>query len=140
MFQFSPDTLVELVDRTLKGGTEIFYAGQPLVFKQGEIKKIVPREFVAWLYQTEKTKVWTTDGEFVQRFAVEAPPQWLIDNCGPEVGDCAPIELDTARLEGWDTSTVTRDDRTKTIKNNIPASEVRERQGAGARVSFVPRG
>jgi hypothetical protein len=138
MFTYNPDSLVTLVDRTTLGGDEIVADGQRLVFKPGEIEKTVPREFVLWLYRTDKKRVWTTGGDFAHRYAVKDAPAWLIDHCGPEVADCSPIEVDNTRLEGWDTSGVPRDDRTRTLRVNIPVNEQpRGSQAGGSRVTAV---
>lgn len=136
---WSPDGFVRLVDRTTLGGDEIVYDGMRVTFKPGETEKHVPREFVAWLYRTDKKRVWTTDSQYVHRYAVENAPQWLIDECGPDVADCSPIEVDRGRLEGWDTTGVERNERTKIINVNVPASEMRERLGTGGRVSTATR-
>lgn len=135
--EWSGDNFVWLVDRTTLGGDEVFYDGRPIVFAAGEVKKYVPRDFVAWLYRTDKKRVWTTDGLFVHRYAVENPPQSLIDHCGPEVGDCSPIEVDKTRLEGWDTSGV--EGHAQTLNVNQPASEMRERLGSGGRAITMAR-
>lgn len=132
---FNLTTIVNMVDRTTLGGGEIKIDGNCLVFARGEMKKAVPGELIAWLYQHEKEKVWTVDGQYVCRYAVEHPPQWLLDVCGPEVADCTPIELDRSRIEGWDTRGVPRDTRTKVIAVNGNPQDLRERVGGGERVA-----
>lgn len=126
--------VVKLVDRTMRGDGEIMADGQPV--KLG-LETLVHRDFVHWLYRTDKQRVWTKGGEWVHRYAVENPPQWLLDQCGPEVGECEPIEVDPDRLEGWDTTGV--EGRPQVINVNIPAREMRERQGSGLRASTVKR-
>jgi hypothetical protein len=129
---FNTDSFVWLTDRTTLGGDEMMIDGQPLVFKAGEIRKYVPRELVLWLYRHDKRRVWTTDGQWVHRYAVEDPPQGLIDQCGAEVGDCSPIEVDRARIEGWDTTGVPRNERTRVVPVSIPMNELRDRLPAPA--------
>lgn len=142
MFQ-QENEWVTLIDRTTVGGDEIMYGGEPLVFKDEAgspvLSRTVHRDFVVWLYRTDKRRVWTKDGEFAHRYAVENPPQWLIDHCGPEVGDTSPVEVDADRLEGWDTSGVSRDERTRILKVNVPVSDLRERHSSGGHVSASRR-
>lgn len=130
---FQPNGFVWLVDRTTHGGDEIVCDGQRIVLKPGEMKLYVPVELVIWLYRTDKKRVWTTDGEFVHRYAAEGEPaamKRLTDACGPEVGDCSPIVVDAKRAEGWDTTGVPRANTTLT-NVDIPAHEMRERLGGG---------
>lgn len=128
---------LKLVDRTLQGGGEILFDGERISFSPGEVEKFVVRALVEFLYlRSEQQKVWTTNGEFVQRFAVENPPAHLVAALGPEVGDCSPITIDTKRVEGSDTSGFVRPDARMVVKNlSVPLSEFREKQGAGMRVS-----
>lgn len=146
MFQ-QENEWVTLVDRTTFGGDEIMYGGEVLAFREEDgtpkgkpvVSRTVHRDFVVWLYRTDKRKVWTTDGEFAHRYAVDNPPAYLVDHCGPEVADTSPIEVDTARLEGWDTSGVPRDERTRVLNINVPVSELRERQASAGHVSASRR-
>lgn len=136
---FNPNGFCWLVDRTTHGGDEIVCDGQRIVFKPGEMRLYVPVDLVVWLYRTDKRRVWTTDGEFVHRYAVEDPSKSLVDTCGPEVGDCSPIDVDAKRVEGWDTTGVNRA-HTEVKPVNIPAHELRERLGAGSRIAHAEKG
>lgn len=120
---------VTLVDRTGLGGTEIIYDGVRIVFKPGETEKTVP-EFVAeWLLNVgSQGRVWTEAGEHVNRFAVKDASSQLAASVGPEAVDCSPIQLAQDRIEGWDTSGVDRSSH-HTLTLNVPARELRERQG-----------
>ena len=137
---WNPNGFVWLIDRTTLGGDEIVCDGQRIVLKPGEMRLYVPVDLVVWLYRTDKKRVWTTDGDFVHRYAVEAPvPDSLIAACGPEVADCSPIDVDRTRLEGSAVG-VSRD-KLKVSNVIIPADELRERLGTtGARVAFAEKG
>jgi len=91
-----------LVDRSMKGGCELIHDGVRVVFKPGEIEKAVPQFFAEWVFQTDKERVHTKEGDFVSRFGLKNPPDELIEALGRECGDCNPIEIDTARVERWD--------------------------------------
>ena len=124
--------MFRLVDRAATGGGEIIVDGLRIPFKPGEVEKIVTRSLIEWLYmRTEQQKVWTTTGEFVQRYAVEDAPPDLIAQLGPEVGDTSLIEIDAQRLERSDTSGFVRP--AKMIALNVPltTAEARERHGVG---------
>lgn len=126
--------VVKLVDRLCKGDDEITADGQQV--KLG-METLVHRDFVHWMYRNDKRRVWAKDGGdgmWVHRYAVENPSQWLVDHCGPEVGDTSPIELDPTHIEGWDTSGVDRS-QTKFKPINVPPSELRERNGNAVRVA-----
>lgn len=126
--------IVKLMDRTLLGDGEVMADGMPVVLGT---ETLVHQDFVHWLYRTDKRRVWTMDGQWVHRYAVENPPKELIDQCGPEVGDCSPIEVDPAKLEGWDTDGV--EGRPQMLNVNQPARELRERLGGGLRASTEQR-
>lgn len=132
---------LKLVDRTGLGGKigpslgEILVDQQRIVYKPGETWKYVARPLIEWLFlRTEQQKVWTTEGAFVQRFAVESPPPDLVASLGEEVGDCSPITIDTRRLEHSDTSSFVRPTRMDVQHITVPTNELREKQGASDRV------
>jgi hypothetical protein len=93
---------VTLVDRSMKGGCEFIYDGVRVVFKPGEMEKPVPQFLAAWLFQTDKEKVHTTDGRFVNRFGMKNPTDEMLEQLGPDVANCDPIEIDHQRIERWD--------------------------------------
>ncbi len=123
-----------LVDRAYTGGCEIIVDGQRIVFKPGETEKVVSRALIEWLYGVEQQMVWTTDGAFVQRFAVLDPSPDLIAKVGPEVAVCDPIELDTTRAERSDTTGFARQHVPQTKTVAVPPRELRDRQGTGAHI------
>lgn len=123
-----------LVDRALTGGAEIIVDGQRIVFRPGEVEKVVSRALIEWLYQVEQQMVWTVDGAYVQRFAVKDPSPDLIATVGPEVADCSPIELDTTRIERSNTTGFARSSAPITIPVNVPIRELRDRQAAGSHI------
>ena len=125
--------LFTLLDRTGQGGAEIIADGQRIVFPRGEPHKVVSRTLVEWLFSVEQQKVWTTEGDFVQRFGVTDPSPDLVAQLGPEVADISPIEIDRGRIEGSDTSGFDRE-RVRIQNINVPSSALREKQGAGTRV------
>ena len=92
---------VTLVDRAMKGGTEIIHDGVRVVFKPGEIERPVPLFLATWLFQTDKERVHTTDGQYQRRFGLKDPPPEVLQELGPDVADCDPIEIDTSRIERW---------------------------------------
>lgn len=128
---------VTLVDRTGQGGTEILYDGVRIVLPRGKTELTVPRFVAAWLFRVGQQMVWTTEAQFVNRFGIKDLSEDLAAELGPEAGDTAPIDLDTTRAEGWDTTGVDRTD-TRTVALNLPKSLMRERQGTPA-ASFAER-
>jgi hypothetical protein len=104
-----------IVDRTGKGGVDIVFDGQILTFKPGETIKPVPASLAAWLFRVDQHKVHTVDGEYVHRFGLKDASESLLRDIG--VQDCSPIEIDTSRVEGWDTERYAPDrpDRMRTI-------------------------
>lgn len=130
---------VTLVDRSGEGGTEFIFDGIRFVLKPGQTELIVPKFVAQWLLRSDNYKVWTTDGEFANRFAVKAPvPQDLVDACGPESADCSPITMRTDLLEGSAVAEL-NPARLEVHQLRIPASELRERQGTGDRAGFGNR-
>lgn len=96
--------IVNLVDRTGKGGCEIIFDGVRVPFKPGQKERPVPQFLAEWILSVDQHKVHTKDGEFVNRFAVkeDAPEDFRL-RLGRAACDTTPIEIDTDRLEGWDT-------------------------------------
>jgi hypothetical protein len=92
---------VNLVDRTGKGGCEIIHDGIRIVFKPGQKERPVPLFLAEWLARVDQQRVHTTGGEWVQRFGVRDAPDELTKRVGEM--DCSPIDIDTQRVEGWDT-------------------------------------
>ena len=92
---------VTLVDRAMTGGCEIVHDGVRIPFKPGEIERPVPQFLAEWLFTVDQQKVHTTDGRFVNRFAVKDPPPELLQ-IDEHIGDMEPIEIQH-RAEGWDT-------------------------------------
>jgi hypothetical protein len=127
---------VTIVDRTGHGGTEFIFDGIRFVFKPGQVELIVPKFVAKWLFATDRCNVWNAAGEFVHRFAIKGPvPQDIVDACGPEVADDSMIELKTGLLEG--SAAAELDPAKLEVRPiNIPRSELRERQGVGARAGF----
>jgi len=123
-----------LVDRALTGGTEIIVDGQRIVFKPGQVEQVVSRALIEWLYGVEQQMVWTTEGAFVQRFAVKDPSPDLLAAIGPEAGDCSPIEIDTTRAERSDTTGFARPHPVTPRPVAVPPGELREKQGAGSHI------
>lgn len=96
--------IVTLVDRTLKGGCEIVFDGARVVFKPGQVERPVPQFLAEWVFRVDQHKVHTKDGDFVSRFALkEDAPDDFKARMGRAACDTTPIEIDTDRLEGWDT-------------------------------------
>lgn len=126
-------TSVVLVDRAGMGGTEIIYDGVRLVFKPGQIKLAVPRFVADWLYGNQKHMVWTEDGNYTNRFAIEGLPEELLAQYGSAAGDTSPITIDGNRVEGWDTTQVDRTDgKTRVVQVRVPPNLLTERQGQDA--------
>lgn len=133
--QLNVYSIVTLVDRTAKGGTEFIYDGIRFVFKPGEIEKSVP-EFVAeWLFKSDQQRFWTkesapgaNDAQYVNRFAIKNCPEKLIELWGPEVADDSAIELDPNVIEGSD-APLYRVGPVRVEKINIPPAELRDRSG-----------
>ncbi len=122
---------VTLVDRTGRGGAELIFDGVRITLAKGKAEFHVPRFVALWLFRTQKEFVWTSEGQFVNRFAVrDADPEFLAE-VGPEAGDTSPIDLDTTRAEGWDTTGVERTN-TRTVAVNLPLNLLRERQGTNS--------
>ena len=92
---------VTLVDRAMTGGCEIIHDGVRVVFKRGEMERTVPLFLAQWLFQTDKERVHTTDGQYVRRFGLKNPPPELLAEVGPECADCDPIAIDSKRIERW---------------------------------------
>lgn len=132
-------TGVTLVDRTAKGGCEFIFDGIRFTFAPGEVEKIVPKFVAKWLLNGDRCRIWTTEGEFVPRFAVKGAPhdvQDIVDACGPEVADDSMIEPRTDLLEG--SAVAELDPAKREVRTiNVPASEMRDRQGAGGRAAFT---
>ena len=132
-----------LVDRALQGGTEFMYDGVPYVFKPGQVKKPVPGDVAKHIFTTEHTCVWTLEGEYVNRFALEAAPggeesfEAFITNVLGVVPDSDPIEMDLTRAEGWDTRAVERPGRL--IQERVPQDRnaFRDRQQIPANVAAM---
>jgi hypothetical protein len=139
-------TPVVLIDRTTKGGYEFFYNGRPYVFRPGRMKLTVGADVARHVFRHEHTKVWTNDGEFLYRLAVEDAPGFedskvserLAWEMGQEILDQTPIELDATRAEGWDTRNADRG-RVAIVPVNLPPADLRDRQGAAASISFAER-
>lgn len=93
-------TSLILVDRACLGGCEIIHDGVRITFPKGVIERPVPQFLAEWLFQVDQQKVHTTDGQFVQRFAVKDATEDFMTRAGREAGDCTPIEI-AHRLEGW---------------------------------------
>jgi hypothetical protein len=136
---------VLLVDRACMGGFEFRHDNLTVVFAPGEVEHVVSLEQAAHVFSHEHLKVWTTNGEYVQRVAAKDVPGFkglaaqLASRYGDEILDDSAIELDTKRVEGWNTDGVDRR-HTQQIPVSIPASEMRERQASGAgHLSFVAR-
>lgn len=137
-----------LIDRACTGGFEFFFDGRPFTFKPGQVELTVYGDVARHLFQHEHTKVWTTDGEFVHRVAVKGAAGFedyakkLAHALGEEIADQSPIEIDTTRIEGWDTTGIARGQGiTETRNVNIPASELRGRDAApGGRLAYVEKG
>jgi hypothetical protein len=98
---------VILVDRTGLGGVEIIHDGVRITFKPGQHERPVPLFLAEWLARVDQHKVHTKDGDWVSRFGVRDAPQELIARVG-EMDD-SPIEIDTSRLEGWNSDQYTHD-------------------------------
>jgi hypothetical protein len=136
-------TPVVLIDRTTQGGFEFFYDGRPFVFKPGRMKLTVGSDIARHVFMHDACKVWTKDGQYVHRLALEDAPGFedvaskLAWALGQEILDQSPIELDQ-RAEGWDTSQASRG-RVAIVPTNISAAEFRDRQGAAASVTYAER-
>lgn len=129
-------TPVTLVDRAASGGFEFVHDGRPWVFKPGQVELAVPHFVAEFALTSTQLRVWTTDGRYVCRLAVENPPRSLLDSIGPEAGDCSVIEIDTGRLEGWEAPP--RDPSEYAIRKvQVPTRELRERQGSST-TTFGP--
>lgn len=107
----TPDvTPVKLLDRvvgapalTRPDGAAYHYDGHAILKKAGKEELILPRHVAIWFLQKDRDKVWTKDGQYVHRFAlVDAEDTEVLNRCGSAVLDSDPIELDPARMEGWD--------------------------------------
>jgi hypothetical protein len=129
---------VTLIDRTAKGGCEFIFDGIRFALKPGEVEKIVPKFVAKWLLSGDRCRVWTTEGDFVPRFAVkgsDADVQDIVDACGPEAADDSVIEIRTDLLER--SAVAELDPAKRQVRSiSVPATEFRERQGAGGRAAF----
>ena len=96
---------VALVDRALQGGFEIIFDGARFVWPKGVVEKHVPQFLAEWIFSVDQTKVHTKDGEYVNRLAVKegSGSEDFRARVGRAACDASPIEIDTDRLEGWDT-------------------------------------
>lgn len=103
---------VILVDRTGQGDVEIIHDGVRIVFKPGQKEKPVPLFLAEWLARVDQHKVHTIDGDFVNRFGVRDAPEELTRRVGEM--DESPIEIDTKRLEGWNSDAYSDDRGEKT--------------------------
>lgn len=138
-------TPVVLVDRTMKGGCEFLFNGRPYVFDKDEMRLVVGADIARHVFNHDHTKVWTTDGQFVHRYAVENAAGFkkvaerLAQEMGAEILDQTPIELDATRAEGWDTRNADRG-RVAIVPVNPNPADFRDRQGTAPSVSYAERG
>lgn len=97
--------IVTLVDRTLKGGFEILFDGVRVPFAPGQVERHVPQFLAEWIFTVDQHKVHTKDGEYVCRLAVKegSGSDEFRARVGRAACDTTPIEIDTDRVEGWDT-------------------------------------
>jgi len=107
---------VILVDRARQGGCEIIHDGYRTVFAKGEVERPVPQFLAEWLFRVDQQKVHTTDGQYIQRFGIKNPSLELTQRMGGDVGDISPIEIDTTRLEGWDSDRYAERSNSRTIQ------------------------
>jgi hypothetical protein len=137
-------TPVVLVDRTTLGGYEFLFDGRPFVFKPGRMKLTVGADVARHVFRHEHDKVWTTDGQYVHRLALEDAPGFdgIAARLGQELGEEIviqdPIEIDTRRAEGWDTRQSDRG-RVAVVPLNTNPADFRDRQGAASSVSYAER-
>jgi hypothetical protein len=140
---------VILVDRVGTGGkdAEFIYDGVrfPFVDDDGQVvtEKIVPQFVAEFLFTgtaVDNHMVWTppTNGDplgtRVNRYGIKHCPKKLIEQWGPEIADCSPIERDTTVAEGSD-APLYRTGPVRMIQVNIPPNErARDRQGRRASI------
>jgi hypothetical protein len=97
-------TLVDRATNDISRTREIIHDGFRVVLKPGQTERTVPQFLAEWLFRVDQQKVHTTDGEFICRFGIKDAPEEFVARVGDAVKDCSPIQIDTTRLEGWDTS------------------------------------
>ncbi len=142
---------VTLVDRAGQGGkqAEFIYDGIRFDFVDDDgqpvLEKIVPQFVAEFLFKTDKHQVWTPPaegqaiGERVNRYGIKACPKKLIEQWGPEVADCTPIEIDGSVLEGSD-APLYRTGPVRVQPVNIPPNErPRDRQGRRPAMTMAER-
>ena len=90
----------------------------------------LPEDVARWMFSGERFMVHTTAGEWVHRFGIESASNQFLEQLGrPEVLDTSAIEIDTKRLETWNTDAVgLSPDRATVTQFNVPAP--RDRQPA----------
>lgn len=137
-------TPVVLVDRAMVGGFEFVYGGRPYVFKPGKMKLTVGADVARHYFShPDNYQIWAKDLGRVFRVYVEDAPGFegtadqLKSELGAEILDQTPIELDI-RQEGWDTRAADRG-RVVIRPVDIPATEMRDRQGTSPSVTFAER-
>lgn len=135
-------TPVLLMDRALLGGCEFIHDGVRYVFAPEQVEKMIPRHVAEWLFRGDRARVHTTEGHYVHRFALKDAPADLLELLGEEVGDTEPIQIDTARAEGWDAEGMYPRRRVITLNNaEVQAAkrEMREHLGSGSAGAFGSR-
>lgn len=107
---------VTLIDRT-GGPGEFTFGGRPWTFTKQKPTRVVPLHVALWLMAEHRNRVWTAEGDFVRRFAIQDGPDSLLSELGESAFDTSPITLDTHRAEGWDSREADRPDaRTISLK------------------------
>ena len=142
MFDQVDITPITLVDRACTGGFEFQFDGRTYAFKPGQIELAVPRVIAEWIFRLEKDKVWTKKGEFVHRLAAKDAPEDFVALVGEDCAEKEPIEIDTARAEGWDAESMHPKRRLISLDPaDVPEAKraTREHQGVAAGSGFGGR-
>ena len=123
-------TTVTLVDRT-GGPSEFLFDGKRFTFTAAKPTRTIPVSIAEWLFRTDHARVWSTDGTFVYRYGIKDGPEELITQLGEEPFDTDPIQIDTARAEGWNTDAADRPaNSTRTISLKRTAGDFAHQGGA----------
>lgn len=103
-------TPILLVDRAGEGGFEFQFDGRVFVFRRGQVTLTTYCDVARFLFNANKLRVWTQEGDFICRLACRDAPGFegvaaalAGELGGPDMLDTGErIVIDRSRIEGWE--------------------------------------
>lgn len=133
--QLDTMNFVTLVDRT-GTNSEFWFDGKPFTFTGPKFRRVVPMYVADWLFRNDRSKIWTTAGDFVCRYGIQDAPEALLEVLGESAFETSAITHDTTRPDGWDISIVDPAYAQRTTINLKPNRADFAHQGGPAAPTF----